>query len=70
MKNYMDNKITWQAHTVMKVNEDCLKSGCYPNGRKLKPNEIEETKLEIKNCLDILINYGCVNNQLEMTLEC
>lgn len=66
MKHHMDNKITWQAHTVMKVNEECLKSGCYPNGKKLTKDNISETKEEIKNCVDILINYGCIDNQLQL----
>lgn len=66
MKHHMDNKITWQAYSVMKVNEWCLKSGCYPNGKKVTNDNISETKEEIKNCVDILINYGCIDNQLQL----
>lgn len=66
MKDHKDNKITWQAHTVLKVNEDCLNNGKFPNGKKLTGKDIDEIKESNKVCREILINYGCIDSQLKL----
>lgn len=62
----MSNKKTWQAHSVMKVNEDCLINGKFPNGKKLTKEDVELLRSEITACRDILINYGCIDVQLKL----
>lgn len=69
MKDHTKNKITWQAHTVLKVNEQCLSEGKFPNGKKLTSKDIADLNEEIRACKDILVNYGCLDNQLKINLE-
>ena len=66
MKSHTDNKITWQAHSVLKVNEDCLSEGKFPNGKTLTELNKIELMAENKYCRDILINAGCIDNQLKL----
>ena len=68
--DYKDNIITWQAHSVMKVEEQCINSGKFPNGTKLKSKDIQECKQQIINCKEILIKFGVlVNKQLELFVD-
>jgi hypothetical protein len=42
----------------MKVNEECLREGKYPNGKKLKPKDEAECRRQIEMCKDVLNHYG------------
>ena len=56
--HYTDSTITWQAYTVMKVEQDCLTSGHFPNGKKLTAKDIEAAKEQIEICKGILTEHG------------
>jgi len=67
MKDYKEKTITWQAYSVMKVEEECINTGKFPNGTKMKAKDIEESKQQIENCKQILLKFGVlVNIQLEL----
>ena len=62
----MDKTITWQAHSSLRVNQDCLTTGKFPNGKKLTKEDIDNSRREIEKCERILINHGCINNQTKL----
>ncbi len=66
MNDYTNNKLTWQAHWVMTINQKCIDTGHYPNGQKVNPKDIDNLKTEISNCKRLLINNGCIDNQLKL----
>lgn len=59
-KSYMDNPITWQAYTYMKVTQETIETGQYPNGQKMKAKDYDEAHEQIENCKSILAQYGIV----------
>lgn len=70
MNHYQDKAITWQAHSVMMVNVDCIRKGKYPNGKKLDAKAKRELEQEIENCIAVLrgnfIQVEQRNKQLEL----
>lgn len=65
-KSYMDSTITWQAHTVMNVEKECVEEGKFPNGKKMTAKDIEESELQIEECKRVLIENGILSPQLEL----
>lgn len=59
-KSYMDNKITWQAHSVMKVEQECLSSGFFPNGKRLSVKDRQDSAAQIEICKQLLDEYGII----------
>jgi hypothetical protein len=66
LKDHKEDKYTWQAHTVMKVNEQCLANRKFPNGKVLTQKDVIETEEIIKTCKEVLIEAGCITNQLTL----
>lgn len=66
LKCYTESKVVWQANTVLKVNEDCLREGKYPNGKVLTQKDKEALTDEIQACRSILINTGIIDTQLKL----
>lgn len=66
LKCHTESKVAWQANTVLKINEECLINGKYPNGKVLNSKEKEELNKEIQACKNILINAGLINTQLKL----
>lgn len=64
--DHTDKNITWMAHTIQKVNNDCIDSGKYPNGRKLTDKERVEMIIENIECQIILAEHGVTDNQLTL----
>lgn len=56
--HHTDSIITWQAHSVMKVEQDCLNNGHFPNGKKLTAKDIEAAKEQIEICKGILTEHA------------
>lgn len=56
--HYTDSTITWQAYNSMIVNQDCLNSGYFFNGKKLNAKDIEDAKEQIEICKGILTEHG------------
>lgn len=54
----MNNTVTWQAHTVMKVEQECLTTGFFPNGKRLTEKNKQESREQIEACNKILTEYG------------
>jgi len=59
-KSYMDSTITWQAHTVMKVEQECVNSGFFPNGMRMTAKDISDSKEQIEACKRILDQHGII----------
>lgn len=57
-KPWMQNRVTWQAYTVAKINMECLTKGQFPNGQKLTAKDIEDCKMQVETGLEILKEYG------------
>lgn len=62
-KPWMNNKITWQAHSVMRVEQECLNSGFFPNGKRMTAKDREESKAQIEICKQILDEHGIIYQQ-------
>ena len=56
--HYTDSTITWQAHSVIKVEQSCIDSGVFPNGKKMTASDIQDAKQQIEICKAILRQYG------------
>lgn len=66
----MNSTATWQAHTVMKVEQECLNSGFFPNGKRLTVNDRDESKAQIEICKQILDEHGIIyQNQTSGQLQ-
>ena len=46
--HHTDSTITWQAYTVMKVEQECLNSGFFPNGKRMTEKDRDESKEQIE----------------------
>lgn len=57
-QTYMDKTITWQAHSVMRVEQECLSGGFFPNGKRMTAKDREESKAQIEICKQILSDHG------------
>ncbi len=66
LKSHMDSTITWQAHSVMRVEKECVEQWKFPNGKKMTAKDIQESKELIEECQRILIENGILSPQLEL----
>lgn len=66
LKCHTESKVVWQANTVLKVNEDCLSNGKYPNGKALSVKDKESLNDEIRACKNVLVNCGLMDLQLKL----
>lgn len=62
-KPYMKSTVTWQAHAVMLVKQECLNTGHFPNGQKMNAKQVEDCKEQISICKQILDEYGIKYHQ-------
>ena len=65
-KPYMKTSESWMAHNVMKINNECIESGKFINGKKVTEKERIEMIIENIECQLLLINKGVMNNQLKL----
>lgn len=67
--DYKEDKLTWQAHSVLMVEQECLLTGKFPNGKRMSAAEIKQSEEQINNCKSILINYGCIDSQTKLDFD-
>lgn len=58
MACYTDNKLTWQAHSIMQVMKLMLEKGYFPNGTKMKAKDKQDAIEGIENCKAVLNHFG------------
>jgi hypothetical protein len=58
-QDYMNDKVSWIAHSVGWMALTNLKEGKYPNGQKLTKADIEECKEKLLEANQYLIEHNC-----------